>query len=65
MLISNWSIRGTELSGRARVIRQKIGRAAAPKSVRAHTMMSQDSRSELAAKLERNAEREWRRQMGG
>lgn len=55
MLSSNWSIGSAREFGKAYVIRQRIGRAPARKSVAPHKFMDSASRQTLVAKLEREA----------
>lgn len=53
MLTSNWSIGECALSGKARVIRQRLGLGPKRKSVAAHKGMDAQGMSTLCAKLER------------
>lgn len=65
MLKTNWSLGSAPVAGRAYVIRQRLGRAKPAKSVAPHKFMSSVERVLLAERLEKRAEHEWRKQMGG
>jgi hypothetical protein len=63
-MFSNWNVGSARLAGRASVIRQRLGRAKPAKSNAVHKPMSYVERMLLCERLERNAEREWRKGLG-
>lgn len=57
MLKTNWSLGTCRETGRAYVIRQRLGVERARKSNAVHKFMSDTARTTLAARLERDAAR--------
>ncbi len=57
MLKSNWSVGSCREFGKAHVIRQRLGRAAARKSVKAHLCLDSQAMAVLVAKLAKRSKR--------